>query len=570
LKNNLYKKEKREMKMRIISTVMAMVTAVTAITSAASAAALAEKPTPEVYEEYVDGNNMIGNYLYWGFDSDTGTLHIKGNGDMYDWKSDNDVPWNEFRESVTAINLPDGLTRIGNCAFNRTSITEILIPESVKTVGTAAFNTCEKLRDVTVLGGGVNFNNGSFSFSKNIERIIFNSVVPPVNNSGSFTGISDNATVFIPAGSRRAYVNLGVVNRFDIVELDEETVFVPDEKRVATTTVDYPVDPGKHYCDGENPLGTVEFIYDDNGAAIGRKCITCGFSTLWEVYVPGVESATTAISETRVPIATTAVITREYPEISTTSDLWVVNTIAEITRPVFETTIVSQANVPVVTPASISTIPDSVTWIDRGTIDSPWYFCNACGQYHQYAKQDCSIVYETTSIPEWYTTATLPTIKAPGEWYHCYSCGVISLDGICECRQTVVTCGYCGMEGTDAKLNGHECLSVNTKPVYETTSPRTTEVWTFDTPTTATTPAKTTAPEGPVTIIIVIVAPSLEFAEITNVLDILKILAGMMELTPELLEELDYNCDGEVTIVDALECLKKLAGISELYKSLKA
>jgi len=58
-----------------------------------------------------------------------------------------------------------------------------------------------------------------------------------------------------------------------------------------------------------------------------------------------------------------------------------------------------------------------------------------------------------------------------------------------------------------------------------------------------------------------ILTADLDSAEMGEALAILKILAGIDELTAEALATLDFDGDGEITIMDALATLKKLAGI---------
>jgi hypothetical protein len=58
--------------------------------------------------------------------------------------------------------------------------------------------------------------------------------------------------------------------------------------------------------------------------------------------------------------------------------------------------------------------------------------------------------------------------------------------------------------------------------------------------------------------------PAIESPLMQDAMDILKYLAGLIELTPEREIELDFDDDGEVTIKDALVALIAAAGISEL------
>ena len=89
-----------------------------------------------------------GDNLQWSYDTDTKALTITGSGDMY-WSDER--PWAQVAGEITSVSLPDGLTSIGNAAFNGcSSLTSITIPNSVTTVGGGMFYGCSKLKSVVL------------------------------------------------------------------------------------------------------------------------------------------------------------------------------------------------------------------------------------------------------------------------------------------------------------------------------------------------------------------------------------------------------------------------------------
>jgi len=80
-----------------------------------------------------------GNNLTWSLNRCTGVLTISGSGAMADWSAETDVPWYKYRESITSVVLPVGLTHIGANAFYGCAMTKIDIPAAVRTFGTRAF-----------------------------------------------------------------------------------------------------------------------------------------------------------------------------------------------------------------------------------------------------------------------------------------------------------------------------------------------------------------------------------------------------------------------------------------------
>lgn len=88
--------------------------------------------------------------------SDTYTLVLTGSGAMQDYET-KDTPWYDKRESITAVELPDGLTHIGKSAFLQTGITKVTIPDTVTSIGQNAFWNCNTIEteipaSVTELG----------------------------------------------------------------------------------------------------------------------------------------------------------------------------------------------------------------------------------------------------------------------------------------------------------------------------------------------------------------------------------------------------------------------------------
>ena len=94
-----------------------------------------------------DGSGKCGENLAWSYSG--GTLTITGSGEMTDYETQR-TPWYSFREDITEIVLPDGLTKIGKSAFLQTAITDIDIPDTVRYIGENAFWNCNSLSNVTV------------------------------------------------------------------------------------------------------------------------------------------------------------------------------------------------------------------------------------------------------------------------------------------------------------------------------------------------------------------------------------------------------------------------------------
>jgi hypothetical protein len=70
----------------------------------------------------------------------------------------------QYAGSLTSVNLPDGLTTIGESAFRETKITSVTIPGSVTNLGIAAFAVMPELTSITILPGALT-TIGPYAFS---------------------------------------------------------------------------------------------------------------------------------------------------------------------------------------------------------------------------------------------------------------------------------------------------------------------------------------------------------------------------------------------------------------------
>ena len=80
-----------------------------------------------------------GSDVNWNFDTATGTLTISGTGAMADYTVDgtgDDRPWKVYAESITKVQISEGVTSLGKSAFqNLTALRETNIPASITKLG---------------------------------------------------------------------------------------------------------------------------------------------------------------------------------------------------------------------------------------------------------------------------------------------------------------------------------------------------------------------------------------------------------------------------------------------------
>lgn len=104
-----------------------------------------------------------GSGLTWSYDSETQALSISGNGQMTDYESSSDVPWNSLRAFVKTINIALGVEKIGDHAFYGFSALEaVTIPDSVIEVGELSFAYCTKITGISLPDTLTTVGDGAF------------------------------------------------------------------------------------------------------------------------------------------------------------------------------------------------------------------------------------------------------------------------------------------------------------------------------------------------------------------------------------------------------------------------
>ena len=151
-----------------------------------------------------------GDNLTWTYAG--GTLTIMGSGAMADYTFDDasyspKTPWKQYLNSITAIELPDGLTYIGTYAFyGCLKVKEVVIPEGVTEAGLAAFCNCQTVKSYSFPSTLKSVGNGMFANNYAIREIISNGTVPPDMHENKLNqGATFKIDVYVPEGSIEAY-----------------------------------------------------------------------------------------------------------------------------------------------------------------------------------------------------------------------------------------------------------------------------------------------------------------------------------------------------------------------------
>ena len=140
---------------------------------------------------------QCGDSLYWKYD--TATISITGSGAMYNY-TDSLMPWYLFRDSITAVEMVNTATSIGDNAFaNCSKLSKLTIREGIESVGANAFLGCTQLTNITCYP-----------------------TIPPYAETSSFANY--DTYLRVPCISKSQYIADAVWGQFKYIEcIEEET-----------------------------------------------------------------------------------------------------------------------------------------------------------------------------------------------------------------------------------------------------------------------------------------------------------------------------------------------------------
>ena len=132
-------------------------------------------------------------------DPGTYTLTIRGEGAMYNYSSST-VPWDAQKSKITSVVIGNGVTSIGDYAFEDCSALKMLdIPQSVTEIGSKAFLGCSALTSLALPQTVNRIGNTAFQGCSNLETINIPSGVKLIEHD-IFHGCEKLKDVTIPVG----------------------------------------------------------------------------------------------------------------------------------------------------------------------------------------------------------------------------------------------------------------------------------------------------------------------------------------------------------------------------------
>ena len=120
-----------------------------------------------------DDSGACGTSVTYSYVETTRTLTISGTGAMTDYEKASDRPWDGYRSSIKSIVIGNGVTSIGNNAFQGCyRLPSIAIPASVKSIGNNAFQGCSGLTSIDIPASVTSIGDDAFQGCSVLGSII--------------------------------------------------------------------------------------------------------------------------------------------------------------------------------------------------------------------------------------------------------------------------------------------------------------------------------------------------------------------------------------------------------------
>ena len=217
-----------------------------------------------------------GSNLTWTLDSE-GVLTISGSGGMHGYGS-SDAPWYGSRSRVKSAVIAEGVTSIGESAFeNCGSLTSVTIPDSVTSIGGSAFYNCTSLTDVYYAGSEAQWKAISISSTENDDLLTANIHYNYVSHTHSYKDV-----VTAPTCTEKGYTTHTCSCGDSYVDTYTDPLGhdLKDDAAVAATCTTAGITAGKHCtrCDYKEGMETIAALGHDlkDDAAVAATCTTAG------------------------------------------------------------------------------------------------------------------------------------------------------------------------------------------------------------------------------------------------------------------------------------------------------
>ena len=106
---------------------------------------------------------------------------------------------------MTSVTIPNSVTSIGSQAFFGAGLTSVTIPNSVTSIEVGTFQNCSSLTSITIPSSVTSIGQQAFNRCTNLTSVTVEIANPVSITYDTFLNYA-NATLYVPAGSKSAYM----------------------------------------------------------------------------------------------------------------------------------------------------------------------------------------------------------------------------------------------------------------------------------------------------------------------------------------------------------------------------
>ena len=153
------------------------------------------------YASKIQGyDGTCGDDVYWSYNSTSHKLTIFGTGAMADYYWNN-RPWFSFRNDITTVDIRNGVTTIGDYAFQGCEdLEEIMIPAGVTTIGNEAFQDCGDLTSIEIPASVASIGDAAFQNCRRLSSIDLPASVTSIGGV-AFNGCTALGSITVASGN---------------------------------------------------------------------------------------------------------------------------------------------------------------------------------------------------------------------------------------------------------------------------------------------------------------------------------------------------------------------------------
>ena len=210
-------------------------------------------------------SGTCGPNLTWTLNN--GVLTISGTGDMTNY-SMYGSPWHSYSYDITGIIINDGVTSIGNDAFDDCGFTSVTIPNSVTRIGNYAFYLCRGLTSVTIPNSVTSIREGVFMSCSCLTSVTIPNSVTSIGESAfaSCTGlISATIPNSVTSIGRNAFNDCRVLTS---VIIPGSVISIGDHAFDHCSVLDV-------YCESSTPPQLGDWAFDNTSSSF-KIHVPCG------------------------------------------------------------------------------------------------------------------------------------------------------------------------------------------------------------------------------------------------------------------------------------------------------